>query len=337
MTRPPARRRYLVVAVVGFTLCWGSTGCITLNVFDGGPSALTETVVFGEKGPKILMLEIDGVITESPDRGSWLSAGQESTVARVREQLDAARKERSLVAVLLRIDSPGGGATASELVYREILNFKKEKGVPVVAQLMGTATSGGYYVAMAADEVVAHPTTVTGSIGVIFLGINLSGLMEKLGIEDQTITAGRYKDTGSPLRPMKPDEREQLQGIIDDLHARFREVVVTGRPELDAASVETLADGRIYSARQAVANGLVDRIATLEETVEALEERTGNEHTRVISYHRRREWRRNLYTKVQQPGAPVISPVIRLDLGPLLGPFAYQGPGFHYLWWPGAQ
>lgn len=327
MTAPHSFR--LAASVVGLVLGTAGTGCVTLSVFDGTPSPLVETVVYGERGPKIVLLEIDGVITESSEGGGLLTARRESTVARVREQLDRARKERSLAAVLLRIDTPGGGATASELVYQEVLRFKEEKDVPVVAQLMGTATSGGYYVAMAADEVVAHPTTVTGSIGVIFLGLNFSGLMEKLGIEDQTLTAGRYKDAGSPLRPMKPAERAQLQGIIDDLHVRFQDVVVKGRPALDAAQVETLADGRLYSAPQALANGLVDRIATLEETVDALEQETGNEETRVVSYHRRREWRRNLYT--QSGGAPVI----RLDLGPLLG--AFQTPGFHYLWWPATE
>jgi protease-4 len=316
------------ILVAGVLLALVSTGCITLDLVPTRTD-LRETVVRGERGPKILLLDIDGVISEA-DEEPFFGTGRESTVARVREQLDRARKDDEVRAVLVRIDTPGGSATASELVYREILRFKRDRQVPVAAQLMGTATSGGYYVAMSADLVAAHSTTVTGSIGVIFLGINVSGLMEKLGIENQTITAGPHKDAGSPLRPMTREEREHFQQVIDHLHDRFKEVVVAGRPGLDEAAVETLADGSIFSAPQALEKGLVDRIGTLEETIDWLEQRTGSAETRVVSYHRSREWRRNLYTAPPSGG-----PVIRLDLGSILGPL--QKPGFHYLWWPGAR
>jgi protease-4 len=259
-----------------------------------------------------------------------LGPGRESTVARVREQLDRARRDKHVRAVVLRIDTPGGSVTASDIVYSEIERFKRDRSVPLVAQLMGTATSGGYYIAMAADEVVAHPTTVTGSIGVIFLGVNFSGLMEKLGIKNQTITAGVHKDAGSPLRAMTPDERAHFQSVIDDLHERFREVVAAGRPKLDAATIEILADGRIYSASQALENGLVDRVASLDETLDSVKESLGEDEVRVVRYHRPREWRRNIYT--EPPSSP---PVLRIDWTPLLGPF--DEPGFHYLWWPGGS
>ena len=153
-------------------------------------------------------------------------------MSRVREQLDRARDDPEVRALLLRINSPGGTATASDLVYGEILRFKRERGVPVVAQLMGLATSGGYYVAMAADVVVAHPTTVTGSIGVRFVSVSLAGLMEKVGIEDQTLVAGSHKDAGSPLRRLTREERAHLQSVLDDLHSRFEQVVAAGRPNL---------------------------------------------------------------------------------------------------------
>jgi protease-4 len=317
-----------LLAMAGLALLLlGAPGCVTLNLLGGSRQPLEETVVYGSSGPKFLMVSVDGVINDA-EEDALIGPGRESTLARLREQLDMARRSGDVAGLILRIDSPGGGATASELVYREVLAFKQEQGVPVVAQLMGTAASGGYYVAMAADEVVAAPTTVTGSIGVIFIGLNFSGLMQKLGIENQTITAGRYKDTGSPLRPMKPDERAQLQSILDDLHDRFQQVVDEGRPKLDAAAVAALADGRVFSATQALENGLVDRIATLEETVKALERRTGNDSSRVVVYHRPREWRSNLYTRSGFPE-------IRLDLGSLLGPLSR--PGFAYLWWPGAE
>ena len=142
------------------------------------------------------MLEVDGVITETSDVADFFGTVSEGMVGRVREELDRARSDDQVKALVLRINSPGGTVTGSDLLYDEIRRFKQERKVPVVAQLMGTAASGGYYVALAADEIHAERTTVTGSIGVIFSGFNLAGLMEKLGIENQTITSGGFKDAG---------------------------------------------------------------------------------------------------------------------------------------------
>ncbi|TFG96688.1 MAG: signal peptide peptidase SppA, partial [Myxococcales bacterium] len=231
--------------------------CIQVQLW-GVPRPFQETVVYGESGPKILLLEIDGVIVEQAPEPGILGPSEDNLVSRIREQLDRARDDDEVRAVLLRINSPGGTATASDLVYSEILRFKRERKVPVVAQLMGLATSGGYYVAMAADLVIAHPTTVTGSIGVRFVSVSLAGLLEKLGIEDQTLTAGQHKDAGSPLRRLTPEERAHLQSVLDDLHTRFEQVVVAGRPKLPPGGLERVADGSIFSAPQALKLGLVD-------------------------------------------------------------------------------
>ena len=306
-----------------------ATGCIQIDIFGGTRGSLVETVVHGQRGAKILMLEIDGLIQQQEESG-LLGPTRESTVARIREQLDGARGDDNVRALLLRIDTPGGGATASDVIYAELMRFKRERDVPIVAHFMGTATSGGYYVAMAADEIVAEPTTVTGSIGVIFVGVNVAGLMKRWGIEDQTITAGIHKDAGSPLRRMTDEEREIFATVIEDLHDRFREVVALGRPGLTRERVDELADGRIYSAPQALENGLVDHIGSIEESVELLEKRLGVSESIVVSYHRPREWRQNLYTRSLTPPA---------RRGTHLDPtaaFAAMKPGFHYLWWPGA-
>jgi protease-4 len=302
-------------------------GCITVDILGGKPGKLRETVVEGERGPKIALIEIEGVLREvaQPTR---LGLGEhESPVARVRAQLDKAAKDRTVEAVILRIHSPGGTATASEIIYGEIQRFKAKKSVPVVAQLVGIATSGAYYAAMAADSVYANPTTVTGSIGVIFVSVNVSGLMEKLGLADQTITTGPYKDAGSPLRPMTPEDRALMQGVLNDLYRRFVQVVVAGRPNLPASRVAELADGRIYSATQAQANGLVDGIADLPSTIDEVRRRAGLEEVRVVAYHRRREWRENLYTLPPSLETLTVKPTALLDL--------LHGPAFAYLWWPG--
>ncbi len=301
--------------------------CIRVQLW-GLPRPLEETVVHGEAGPKILLLAIDGVIVEQVPEPELFGPSEDNPVSRVREQLDRAREDPEVRALLLRINSPGGTATASDLVYSEILRFKRERGVPVVAQLMGLATSGGYYVAMAADLVVAHPTTVTGSIGVRFVSVSLAGLLEKLGIEDQTLTAGPHKDAGSPLRRLRPEERAHLQSVLDDLHARFTQVVAEGRPDLPPGALERVADGSIFSARQALELGLVDAVADLEESVARARLAAGLSEARVVRYHRPREYANNLYTRNGS-----LAPQLRLEF-PGSRALAVS-PGFYFLWAPG--
>ena len=322
-------------------------GCISLPSLFTEPAPLEESVVQGRGAAKILLLDLDGVLTESPEAGAFGFGGRESTLARLRSALDRARGDADVRGVVLRIQSPGGTVTASDVAYEEIRRFKQERRVPVVAQLMGVAASGGYYAAMAADAVYAHPTSVTGSIGVLWTGIGFAGLLEKLGIEDQTIKAGARKDTGSPLRRMTPEERAQLQGVLDALHARFRQVVAEGRAHagLTPERVRALSDGRIYVAPEARELGLVDGIAYLPDTIEEAKRRAGVSEARVVLYHRRREWSENLYSAapLDAPrtgdgvggapagGAPAVPTSLRLELG--LGPApAVRGPAFLYLW-----
>lgn len=319
--------RALVLAIATLVLS-GAPGCITIDLAGFGEKGMRETVIAGDSGPKVALIELDGLLTDFAEPG-LLGMESPSTVARFREQLDMARRDDDVKAVLLRIDSPGGTTSASEILYQQVLKFKRERGVPVYAQLMGTATSGGYYVAMATDRVIAHPTTITGSIGVIYVGVEVSGLMRKLGITDQTVTAGKYKDAGSPLRPRTDEETAQIQAIIDDLHSLFRDRVAHGRPGLDRERVDALSDGRLFDAIQAHELGLVDDIGSIDDSLEALRLRIGTDETRVVRYHRPQEWRRTPYDRA------AAAPVLRIDLGSWLTPL--QRPGFHYLWWPGAD
>jgi protease-4 len=317
-------RRAACLAALGAPWLLGS--CVQVQLW-GLPRPLEEKVVHGEAGPKILLLQIEGVIVEQPPEPDLFGPEEDNPVSRVREQLDRAREDPEVRALLLRINSPGGTATASDLIYGEIQRFKRERGLPVIAQLMGLATSGGYYVAMAADQVVAHPTTVTGSIGVRFVSVSLAGLLEKLGIEDQTLTAGPHKDAGSPLRRLTPEERAHLQSVLDDLHARFEQVVAAGRPKLAPGALERVADGSIFSARQALELGLVDAVADLEESVKRAERAAGLSESRVVVYHRPREYADNLYTR-----GPPLAPRLRIELP---GSRALAAPpGFYYLWAP---
>ncbi len=293
---------------------------------------LEETLLYGERGPKLVLLEIEGMISES-ERRSPLGRGRPNVVARAREALDLATEDDDVAGLLLRIRSPGGTVAASETLYHEILRWKRENEKPVIAYMQGLATSGGYYVSMAADRVIAHPTSITGSIGVIMTGVNLSGLMQRFGIADQTFKSGEFKDAGSPLRPMRPEEQEQLQSVIDDLQARFVEVVVRGRPALDQAAVARLANGRIFSANQALEAGLVDQIGHLDEAIEVAEGLAGIPESRVVVYHRSNEYWNNIYNR--GPGTPL--QVVDVDVLTLAQD--RLPAGFYYLWpaaveWP---
>jgi protease-4 len=303
-------------------------GCININVGAGRRAELVERVVYGTKGPKILLIDIDGMISDLAAPRALGFGERESMVSRVRAQLDRAEEDGDIRAIILRINSPGGTASASEIVYSEIRRFKEEHEIPVIAQLMGVAASGGYYLAMSADTVRALPTTITGSIGVIFSGVSLSGLMEKIGVENQTLTTGPYKDAGSSLRRMTDGERAQLSSVLDGLYARFLEVVEAGRPDLSSEEVRALADGRIFSAVQAEANGLIDGVGDLPGAVDLAEERAGIETSRVVAYGRPDEWRENLYSMSARP-EPTASPWA------ILSPVSE--PAFLYLWWPGAR
>lgn len=311
----------------GFVLA----GCVTVSIPIGRRGPLEETVVEGSAGPKIALLEIDGPISEQDDPGPFGVGGRESTVARVREVLERAKADLEVRALVVRIDSPGGTVTASDVIHHEILRFKQETQRPVLTQMMGVAASGGYYVAMASDWVQAHPTTITGSIGVIFTGVNVSGLFEKLGIANQTLVAGERKDTGSPLRPMRIEERAQLQDVLDDLHARFRQVVHDGRPGLDDARVRALSDGRVYTASQALQSGLVDSIGYLPDAIAAAAQRASLSQWRVVTYARPGRPPENVYSEVAT-SAP--APVVQLGW-PRIGALPSASPAFLYLWMPG--
>ncbi len=310
--------RTLAIIALGL---WTSACSFNLAPF-GSVQPLEERLVFGKKGPKVAMLDIEGVISEASDRGA-LGISRPSAVARSQEALELAAEDDDVAALLLRIHSPGGTVSASDTIHHQIQRWHEETGRPVVAYLEGIATSGGYFVAMSADTLMAHPTTVTGSIGVIMVNLNLTGLMEKVGIRDQTFTSGPFKDTGSPLRDMRADEAKQLQGVVDDLNKRFRKVVLTGRPALAAKALDKVADGRILTAGQALDSGLIDSIGYFEDAAEMLRERLGVPELRVVTYQRPSEFRSNVYTRAAVP----LVDIDILSLGDRL-----LAPGFYYLW-----
>jgi protease-4 len=320
-------RRLAVLALV----LAGAAGCflhIESPLGLGGRGPLEEEVVEGRGRAKVLLVDVAGLITDEPSKRAFGLVEEESTLGAVHAALAKAADDSRIRAIVLRIDSPGGGVTASDEIFAEIVRFKHEQGIPVVASLGDLAASGGYYVACAADRIVAHPTTVTGSIGVILANVDLAGLLEKLGIRDETYKAGAHKDLLSPLRPPTPEERRIVQRVLDALHARFVAVVRESRPHLATARLAELTDGRIFDAAQALEAGLVDEIGDLHQAIAEARRVAGVEEARVVRYHRPGGQRRDLYAR---GGAPV-----EVSLLPARW-FADlpRGPRFLYLWAPG--
>ncbi len=332
MTLRQAARLGVVVVLVGLV---SATGC--------GPTAykitpvpaqeeLQETVVLNEGGlfpPKIAQIEVDGLIMNSRKFSLW--AEGENPVSLFLEKLDKAASDPAVKAVVLRINSPGGSVTASDMMYGEVLAFKKRTGRPVVAAMMDVAASGGYYLACSADEIIAQPTTVTGSIGVIMQTVSFAGTMSRLGISADAIKSGRMKDAGSPLRPMKPEEREVFQKLIDQFYDRFVAVVAAGRSgKLAEARIRELADGRVYSAQQALELGFIDRISTYKESLTAVKERIGAKRVCVVAYQRPTDYKPNIYADTPAP-APQVN-LVNIQLPEI---WSNPAPQFLYLWAPG--
>lgn len=322
-----------LLSFVVLVACAAHTGCAVViaefNPFGSKPEPLIETVVQGEGDDKIVLIEVSGVISAEPQESALGLRRRDSQVSRVAQVLEQAGDDEDVRALVLRINSPGGTVGASDIIYHQVRAFSARKKIPVVAQFLDMGTSGAYYVALAADEIVAQPTSVTGSIGVILFGLNLEGLLGKIGVQDQTLKAGANKDLGSPLRPLRPEERQILQGVLDSMHTRFIDLVRERRPGLAGNDVARATDGRIFTADQALQLGLVDQIGYLDDAVAAARRRAGLTRASVVVFHRPSEYSENIYSRAG--GLPAEVNLINLDLGFLAAGEAQ----FMYLWRPG--
>ncbi len=222
-------------------------------------------------GDKIAIVEIKGVITQSSG---------------VIEEIQQYREDDGVRAIILRIDSPGGGVGPSQEIYREILKVKERKK-KVVTSMGSVAASGGYYIACASDLIVANPGTITGSIGVIMQFSNIEELLKKIGIKGVVLKSGEHKDIGSPLREMTSEEKKIMQDALDNIHQQFIQAVIEGR-KLDRARVIQIADGRILTGQQAKEAGLVDQLGNLQDTIDVVAKMVGISGKPTVLYPKKR-------------------------------------------------
>ena len=280
-TPPPRRQR-----PIRFNTRPGRGCLIAALIFIGLPFLLLIIAgiigaVSGAK-PKIALIHVEGVITAG--RGGGLPLGsREAGSEYLIKQLEQARKDENVKGIILRINSPGGSAAGSQEIYDEILRVRKAKK-PVYVSMGDVAASGGYHIAAAANKIYANTATATGSIGVIFETTEFSQLAKRLGIESNVVKSGKFKDMGSPFRPLTPAERQIVQNMINDIFDQFLDAVSTGR-NIPKAKVREMATGQVYTGRQAKQLKLVDELGGLQETVAAIGKATGlGSEPKIASY-----------------------------------------------------
>jgi protease-4 len=313
----------VVLGLVGLAVV-----AVVLILAAGGPTAppvYDEEYVAGDGPDIIAVVPVEGTIAPADNT----LGGTQPTVTPegLADALRQAGQDTSVVAVVLEINSPGGGVTASDDMHQSILDFKKNTGKPVVVSMGDTAASGAYYISTAADRIVAHETTLTGSLGVIIPLNNFAEAAEKYGIKQVVIKSGEYKDMGSAFREMRPDEREVFQTIVDQEYAEFVDVISEGRG-IPEERVREIADGRVYSGIQARGLGLVDSFGNLDEASATAGRLAQAKDTTVVRYVQEPTLTETLLARLapQEPQAQQIMEAAGLDLEPKP----------YYLYLPGA-
>jgi protease-4 len=265
----------LTVGVVVLVLAVGASG-------PGAPAAVyQEEYVSGEGPEKVAVVPIVGTIASADN--SVPGTQPPVTPEGLADALRQAEEDPAVRAVVLEINSPGGGVTASDEMHQSILDFRESSGKPVVVSMGDVAASGGYYISTAADRIVANETTLTGSLGVIFQLNNFTELAEKYGYQREIIKSGKFKDVTSSFRELSPEDREILQSIVNESYDEFVSVIVEGR-NLPEERVREIADGRVYSGQQAREIGLVDSFGGVDEAAEISQDLARVDEAAVVRY-----------------------------------------------------
>jgi protease-4 len=292
-----------------------------------GQEKLAEAVLVPSRAEdRIVVIDVEGMISSYANQG--LFAREKSSVAQVYERLERAAADPRTKAVILRLDTPGGEVTASDIIYHEILRFKENSRKPVVGLMMGVAASGGYYIAAACDFIMAHPTTITGSIGVISVFPNIQDLMGKVGVKVNVIKSGEAKDSGSPFRDMTVEEKKIFQGIIDEYYQDFLDAVSAGRKDrITPEDLRTIADGRVYTAPQALKLKLIDEVGYFDDALKKTLSLAGLKDAKVVSYTYYPKTKTNIYAGRLGDFSPLEAKALETYLTLLK-------TGVYYLWLP---
>ncbi len=319
-----AKSRFLGVALLASLI---TTGCVSMNVkVPDYTDPLKEFTLEGEGPDKVLVIPIQGPISDQEEKGMMRS--KPSLVKEVVSQIRKAEMDPDVKAIVLKVNSPGGAVTASDILYNELLKLKTKRGITLVASMMDIATSGGYYISLPADHIVAHKTTITGSVGVVFMRPKLIGLMDKVGVSIETTKSGKDKDMGSPFRHTTAQEEESFQAIIDELAGLFKAKVVKHRG-LKTENIEKIMTAKIFTASQALELGLIDQIGFTDDAIDKAKELAGiDSQSKVVMYRRIEFADDNIYNNISSHS---MSNTPLVDLGPL-SRMSSISTGFYYTW-----
>ena len=321
-----------LICVILLSIMLIITGCTAPRIILFGDDSipLNEYTLEGTGKGKVLLLPVKGTISDET-RKEFLST-KPSMVQEIVSQLAKAENDSGVRAVVLKIDSIGGSVTASDLLYHEILSFKNRTNKKIVVAMMNVAASGGYYIALPADFILAHPTTLTGSIGVLFLQPRIEGLLGKIGVEVDVNKSGSNKDMGSPFRTSTPEEKKIVQRLTDRLGQRFLDQVKKHR-KLDKKQLSEIATARVFLADDAHRLGLVDKVGYLSAAIAEAKKLGGlSPDAKVVVYRRMEFPDDNLYnTRITRGGG--IRPSL-IDISLPSSAMSLQ-TGFYYLWAPG--
>ena len=322
------RTPYLVIAMLILMMVTACSGP-RIKLFSDTIDPLKEFTLEGSGTDKILLIPVNGLISDRPKKG--LIHTSASLVEQIVSQINKAEKDKQIKAVLFKINSPGGTITASDLLYHEISLFKERTGTKITVSMMDVATSGAYYISLPADLIMAHPTTVTGSVGVIYLQPKVGGLMDKIGLGVDVKKYGKNKDMGSPFRDSSEEEQKLMQKAVNDFGERFIRLVQKHRkPERQALS--EISTARVFLAEEALKLGLVDKIGYLSDAVKESKMLAGiSKDARVVVYRRNEFPEDNYYNTAGIASEDLNISVINIELPESLS----LKTGFYYLW-PGA-
>lgn len=243
---------------------------------------IEEIIEEGNASKKIAVLEVNGAIQDTGDVTSFFQSPGYNHSAFM-ENLEHVKEDKDVKAIILKVNSPGGGVVESAEIHDKLVEISEETKKPIYVSMGSMAASGGYYISAPADKIYASPETLTGSLGVIMQGVNYAGLAEKYGVEFVTIKSGEFKDIMSPSREMTEEERNILQTMINNSYEGFVDVIASGRG-LSEEEVRSIADGRIYDGRQAKEIGLIDDFGYFEDVTEAMKKNEKLAGAQVVSY-----------------------------------------------------
>lgn len=327
---------------IGAWLAWAfllalvlaSSGCLPSRVtidLSGEAGELRESrLMDGDGREKVALIEISGLIShEAVSQGLFESV--DNPVDRFVARLDRASEDPRVRALIVRVNSPGGTVAASETLYQEIIRFKSETGRPVVVSMAEVAASGGYYIALAADAILAQRGTTTGSIGVLIQTLNISDGLSRIGVVAPAVTSGGNKAMASPLEPIDEGHYALLRAMVEDFYGVFRERVRAHRPEIVRGRFDELTDGRVLSASAALEAGLIDELGGVREAFARAKSLAGVDGADLVRYHREGAEPATPYASAAASRAAVFGSAGVLSGG--IGPLRLR-PGVAYFIWP---